>query len=295
MDLNLLRVFDAIMTERHVTRAAERLHMTQPAVSNALRRLRDQLDDELFVRASSGVQPTARAEAIWPAIHESLLRIQDTVSPRHFEPRTHAGTFRLSLTDYAAALLLPCLVPRLEAEAPDVDLRLVPNVHVHSAALIESGEIDMALGVFRNPGALLHLQTVLRERYVCAMRKDHPLAREPLTVTRFAAATHLLVTPSGTSSGIVDHALAERGLTRRIGLTVNQFLLAPRILLTSRLIAVLPERTVRLSNLDDRIHVAPVPFELAPLQLSLLWHARTALDPAQVWLRAHIAAICQEV
>jgi DNA-binding transcriptional LysR family regulator len=291
LDLNLLTVFDAVMTERHVTRTAERLHTTQPAVSNALRRLRDQIGDELFLKVPGGVRPTAKAEAIWPTIREALADIQDTLAPSRVAPRTFAGTATIALTDYAAAILLPRLVPVVEAEAPGLNLRMRPNLHVHSPATIETGESDLALGVFGAARPGMALETVLEERYVCVMRKGHPLARGRLTPKKLAGASHLLVTPSGDATGIVDRALAEHGLTRRVALTVNQFLIAPQIVAGSDLIAVLAERAVALSGVSSRLHVAPVPLALPPLRLQMLWHHRTARDPSLAWLRSRIVEL----
>lgn len=291
LDLNLLTVFDAVMTERHVTHAAERLHMTQPAVSNALRRLREQIGDELFVKVPKGVRPTARAEAIWPTIREALARIHETITPTGFVPTTFTGTATMALTDYAASLLLPRLAGVVENEAPGLNLRMVPNIHVHSSAAIERGEIDLALGVFGSTGPGLYVETVLEERYVCIMRRGHPLSRGRLTAKKLARATHLLVTPSGEATGLVDRVLAEQGSTRRVGFTVNQFLLAPRIIAESNMVAILAERAVALSGVSERLHVVPVPLPLPGVRIQMLWHQRTARDLAHTWLRTRIAAL----
>jgi DNA-binding transcriptional LysR family regulator len=287
IDLNLLTVFDAVMTERHVTHAAERLHMTQPAVSNALRRLREQVGDELFIKVPTGVRATARAEAIWPAIREALARIHETITP--------TGTATMALTDYAASLLLPGLAGVVEDEAPGLNLRMMPNIHVHSSAAIESGEIDLALGVFGTAGPGLYVETVLEERYVCIMRRGHPLSRGRLTPKKLTQATHLLVTPSGEATGLVDRVLAEQGLTRRVGFTVNQFLLAPRIIAESNMVAILAERAVALSGVVERLHVVPVPLSLPGVRIQMLWHQRTARDPAHAWLRTRIASLFREL
>jgi len=295
IDLNLLTVFDAVMTERHVTHAAERLHMTQPAVSNALRRLREQLGDELFVKVPAGVRPTAKAEAIWPVIREALARINDTIAPADFVPSTFVGTATMALTDYAAWLLLPRLAAAVEAEAPGLNLRMMPKIQVHSSAAIESGEIDLALGVFGTAEPGLHVETVLEEPYVCIMRRGHPLSRGRLTAKKLTEATHLLVTPSGEATGLVDRVLAEEGLTRRVGLTVNQFLLAPRIIAESNMVAILVERAVALSGAAERLHVAPVPLPLPSVRIQMLWHRRTARDPAHTWLRTRVAELFREL
>lgn len=185
IDLNLLTIFEAVMTELNVSRAAERLNMTQPAVSHALRRLRLITNDELFIKVPSGVSPTPKALELWEPIRDGLLQIRQALSPVVFEPATASQTFTLSMADYTATLLLPKLLPTLEQTAPLINLRIVPNTNINAASLLEQSEVDIALGRFFRPSSRLRVQDLMSDRYVCIMRRGHPLARKKLTLFLF--------------------------------------------------------------------------------------------------------------
>ncbi len=227
IDLNLLVVFDAVMAELNVTRAAEKLLMTQPAVSKALNRLRRTFNDDLFIKVPSGVSPTPKALELWEPIRDGLLQIHQALSPNAFDPATSQQTFTISMADYTAALLLPKFLPILEEMAPGINLRIVPNTNINATSLLEQSEIDLAMGRFFRPSARLRVQEIMRDRYVCIMRQGHPLACKKLTLKQYANAKHLLVSLTGEATGFIDEQLREQGLQRRIMLTVNQFSLVP--------------------------------------------------------------------
>jgi DNA-binding transcriptional LysR family regulator len=193
LDLNLLRVFDAVMTEQNLTRASNRLAMTQPAVSNALRRLRDALGDELLIRTAHGVKPTSRAEEIWPTIRRALSDLEEAVKPSTFEVSKTQATFRLAMPDATAALWLPALVRSIEHDAPGINIRMVPLTTRDPRPLLLQGEIDLAIGSFPgvlsqlaggSPGAVRH-ERLYSGDYVCVMRRNHPLARTELTLDAY--------------------------------------------------------------------------------------------------------------
>ena len=198
LDLNLLRVFDAVMTEQNLTRAAHRLAMTQPAVSNAVKRLRDSLGDELLIRTAHGVKPTARAEALWPSVRRALADLEEAVAPRNFELDKAHATFRMAMADATAALILPPLVRVIEEVAPGIDVRMVPLTTREPRPLLLRGDVELAIGFF--PGVVAQLQgatetPIRHERlysgeYVAVMRKQHPLAREALTLDRYRSEEH---------------------------------------------------------------------------------------------------------
>ena len=204
LDLNLLRVFDEIMAERNLTRAAAKLAITQPAVSNALRRLREVLGDDLVVRSGQGVEPTPRALALWPPVRQALAQLQQSLAPGAFDPASANSTFVLALADATGATLIPPLVEIVEREAPGVSLRVVPLTTRDPRGLLDDGSTDMAVGYF--PAVMADLtaraqtdSVVAYEslrlydgEYVCVMRQDHPLAAEPLTLDQYCAARHLL-------------------------------------------------------------------------------------------------------
>lgn len=295
LDLNLLRVFDAVMTELNVTRAADRLHMTQPAVSNALKRLRHLLNDELFIKVPSGVRATPKAMQVWQPLRDALMQIRQTLEPSEFAPATASTSFSIAMNDFTANLLLPGLVRVLEATAPGIDIRTIPTTYINAPMLLEQSDIDLAIGVFANPSKRLRSHALLTSPFVCAMRQGHPLAARRLTLERYIQAKHLLVTLTGESTGLIDPLLQQQGLKRRIALTVNQFAVAPRIIAQSDLIAVLPTRIVQVSEWADQLHLVPLPVKLAPTTLQMMWHERNHLDTGQQWLRAQLIEVCQQL
>jgi DNA-binding transcriptional LysR family regulator len=292
LDLNLLRVFDAVMTEQNLTRAALRLAMTQPAVSNAVKRLREALGDELVIRTAHGVKPTARAESLWPAVRRALAELEEAVAPRHFELNTAQATFRMAMADATAGLLLPPLVRLIETQAPGIDIRMVPLTTREPRPMLIRGDIDLAIGFF--PGVVAQMQgatdtPVRHERlysghYVCVMRKDHPLADQDLTVDRYCASNHLLVSFSGRPRGLVDEALANLGRERRILLTVNQFFTAGRVVAASDLLMVLPRHLIEATGMTQHLIAKDLPFSLPEVHIDMLWHERDARSPSHRWL-----------
>lgn len=291
LDLNLLRVFNAVMTEQHVTRASQQLHMTQPAVSNALNRLRSLLDDELFVKVPGGVRPTLKAIELWPPIRDALTQIRQALEPTAFNPETAIVTFTVAMNDLVAHLLLPKLVIVLETLASGINIHTIPTTNINAAAMLEQADIDLAIGVFPDPSSRLRLYSLLTSPFTCVMRRDHPLATQPLTMDEYVQAKHLLVTLTGETTGFVDVILQEWGLKRRIMLTVNQFAVAPQIIAGSDLLAVLPVRLVEMSSFADHLHVTKLPIELSPSTLKMMWHERNHLDSAQIWLRSQVIAL----
>jgi len=299
LDLNLLRVFDAVMSEQNLTRAASRLAMTQPAVSNAIRRLRDALHDDLLVRTAHGVKPTPRAESLWPAVRRALADLQEAVTPNTFDVSQAHATFRLAMADATAALWLPSLVRSIEKEAPGLLIRMVPLTTREPRPMLLRGDIDLAIGFF--PGVLAQLSgepaTPIRHeqlysgKYVCVMRKDHPLAQKTLTLDDYCAANHLLVSLSGRARGLVDEALAQVGRERRILLTVNQFFTAGRVVANSDLLTVLPRHLIASTGMSNELVARDVPFDMPDVHVDMLWHERDARNLAHKWLRNHLVAM----
>ena len=306
LDLNLLRVFDAVMTEQNLTRAANRLAMTQPAVSNALRRLRDALNDELLIRTAHGVKPTPRAESLWPAVRHALSELEEAIAPeKTFDIATAQNTFRMAMADATAALWLPALVRSIEREASGLTIRMVPLTTREPRPMLLRGDIDLAVGFF--PGVVAQLaggqgasvspirhEQLYSGRYVCVMRKDHPLAEEELTTDSYCAANHLLVSFSGRAHGLVDEALAKIGRERRILLTVNQFFTAGRVVATSDLITVLPRHLIASTGITGALITKELPFDLPEVHIDMLWHERDTRSPAHKWLRAHLSGTTSE-
>ena len=300
LDLNLLKVFDAIMAERSLTKAARQLALTQPAVSNALRRLREALGDELLVRKGRQLQPTVRALELWAAVRTALQQLQASLSPSVFDPATATNTFVLTMADATAAELMPGLLAVITAQAPGVSLRVVPLTTRDPRRLLEEGQADLALGHFPAAVAELNSRAQVGESlafvqhrlfagdYVCVMRHDHPLAQGPLTLERYCAARHLLVSFSGRAVGFMDEALRTLGQTRRIVLTVNQFFTAGKVVSQSDLLTVLPRHFVNVTGFADQLVLRELPFTAPRVQVDALWHQRQDGSSAHRWLREQI-------
>lgn len=299
LDLNLLRVFDAVMSEGNATRAAASLAMTQPAVSQALRRLRDALGDELFTRTPQGLRPTPHAEWLWPQVRTALAGLRQAIAPEHYDPQRDPALWRLVMADATAALLVPPLVAALERPGTLVDLRVVPLITRDPRPALEGGEVDLALGSF--PAAVPAIQAAgsdatLRHlrlydtRYMCVMRRGHALAGSALTLEGFCSAHHLMVSFSGRAHGQVDQVLASLGRRRRIALTVNQYFTAGRVVARSDLLTVLPESFMDATGYRDELEARELPFALPPVQVEMLWHLRHDAHPAHRWLREQVCA-----
>ena len=294
LDLNLLRVFGAVMVERNVTRAAAQLAMTQPAVSNALRRLREATGDELFSTVPGGVLPTAQAEALWPEVRAALDSLRHAFDPQGFEPTQDERSFSLAMADATATVLMPALIGALVGRARS-DLRVLPLASRDPRPQLDSGSADLALGFFpevaamlaaEGPRAAATLDPLYACEYVCVMRREHALAALPaLSLDAYCAAEHVRVSFAGRPRGFVDEALASLERTRRVVLTVSQFATAARVVHDSDLLSVLPRSFVAASGLGDGLAVRPVPFELPRIEVGMLWHRRHERDPARRWLR----------
>lgn len=296
-DLNLLRVFDEVMAERNLTRAARNLSITQPAVSNALRRLREALGDELVRRSGAGVEPTPRAMAMWPAVRDALRQLQHTLAPGAFDAGIADTTFLLAMADATAAELIPGLVQIVEQEAPAVSLRVLPLTTRDPRRMLEQEEVDMAIGYF--PAVIASLaargqseaavpfetQRLYVGEYVCVMRRGHPMADAPLTLDDFCAARHLLVSFSGRPYGFIDQTLGALGRERRVVVTVNQFFTAGRVVANSNLLTVLPRHFVRVTGIDEQLVLRELPFDQPLVHVDAIWHRRAQHGHAHEWLR----------
>jgi len=306
LDLNLLRVFDEVMAERSLTRAARNLSLTQPAVSNALRRLRETLGDELVQRSGQGMAPTPRAVVIWPAVREALRQLQASLIPNEFVAAEATTAFVLAMADATAAELIPGLTEILEREAQGVGIRVVPLTTRDPRRMLDEEACDLAVGYFpsvvpdltvkaQNGEAMPFLfQRLYDGEYVCVMRKDHPLAGGVLSLDDFCNARHMLVSFSGRPYGFIDESLAALGRERRVVLTVNQFFTAGRVVAHSNLLTVLPRHFVRVTGIDAQLALQPLPFAVSPVHVDALWHRRSDRLSAHVWLRRAVVRAAEK-
>jgi DNA-binding transcriptional LysR family regulator len=303
LDLNLLRVFDEVMTERSLTRAARKLSLTQPAVSNALRRFREATGDDLIKRDGQAMMPTPRALALWPTVRDALRQLQEVLTPSNFVAEHANTTFVLAMADATAAELMPGLIKAMDQHAPGVSIRVVPLTTRDPRRLLDQESADLAIGYF--PAALTDLtaraqageavafnyQRLYSGEYVCVMRRDHPLAKAPLTLNRYCAARHLLVSFSGRPFGFIDEALAVIRRERRIVLTVNQFFTAGKVVANSNLLTVLPRHFVNVTGIADQLVLRELPFAVPTVHVDALWHHRVQRMGSHEWLRSTISTV----
>lgn len=292
MDLNLLLIFDAVMVERNVTRAARRIGLSQPAMSNALNRLRYHLKDDLFVRGADGMMPTPRALELAEPIRDILADLEEVLEAGNFDPLTSDREVNIGCNDYVICTLVPRLAAYLSEHAPELRIRLYPTAG-NTFDLLDSREIDFGIGAVVDIPDRFESLTLIEDSYQVVMRRDHPLAERKLDLQRYAAADHLLVSPRGDAHGFVDSELAKQGLTRNVRMTVNNFSSAPPILAASTMILTLPSRIAEIHAPLHDLHVAPcpVPSTLDYSSAVAVWHKKLASHPAHLWFRNALAEI----
>jgi DNA-binding transcriptional LysR family regulator len=286
LDLNLLRVFDALAGERKVVAAAARLKLSAPAVSNALARLRRATGDELFTRSPGGMQPTSYAQTITPAIRQALAAIDNALTARApFAAAHSARAFRVAMTDIGEIHFLPQLLRELPRSAPGVALVTVRDGAVNLREEMARGSVDLAVGWLPDLNAGFHQRRLFTQRYVCLMAKGNPLARGALTPARFLGARHVQASAEGTGHERVDKLLRRAGLTRELVLTVPNFVALPYIVAESDLVAIVPEVLAERTHQALKLVRRDVPAVLPSFEVNLFWHERVHRDAANQWLR----------
>lgn len=290
-DLNLLRVLDALLRERNVSRAAQRLSLSQPAVSNALGRLRELLDDPLLVRVGRAMQPTPRALSLEAPIREALQQIEHTLNAGDcFDPATSRQRFAIAVTDYVELICMPPLMAHLAEVAPGIQLaiqHLSPTLPIEA---LDNGELDLALGRFLDVPPRFHRRRWASETLQVALRKDHPLVGEELDLDGFLRLRHLWV-HGGQTRGMVDQWLEEQGLSREVVYTTPNYLQAAHIVASSDLAAVLPTQLARHFAGLLQLQLFDLPFALDTFQLDIVSVAQREKDAALQWLIEQIVAV----
>jgi DNA-binding transcriptional LysR family regulator len=289
VDLNLLVVLDALLQEKSVTRAARRLNMSQPAASRALSRLRALFFDALLVEGAGGYVLSARAEALRPGLHSTLSGVGEMLSVAPFDPATATGHVRLAMLDLQAASLVPYLLTRLAADAPGLDLDILPPTAT-AIDTLESDTADAVIGVFDDAPAGIRRRRLFDDHFITLMRVGHPVAECGLTLERYLALSHIVVSVTGVGAAPVDIALASQGLERRVQVRVPSFLAAVEIAARSDLVMTLPTSLAQTAAGMARFVAVPPPIDLGRFTMSLLWHARQQDDPRHVWLRQAVVA-----
>jgi DNA-binding transcriptional LysR family regulator len=295
-DLNLLPVFVALMEERNVTRAAARLGMTQPALSNALARLRDTLKDPLFIRERYGMKPTQMAQELAPAISAALAGIDDVIrGQQEFDPASTTRLFTIAPNSYVEFVLMPAVVARLRERADGIKLRLTPfgNDLVETGAM--SGATDMVIGRMVDPPDNLVVQHLMDDGLACVVRRDHPDVQDSLSSEDYERLKHVNVLPPGRMRAGLFQALGQRGLKRDVAVSVTHFLAVPEMIAVTDYCATLPRLICRRLAEDPRLKVLPAPVDLGTFPVEMAWHVRYRHDPAHRWLRALIVEVAREL
>lgn len=294
IDLNLLVVLRALLAERHVTRAASRVGLSQSATSHALARLRELLADPLLVRNGRALSLTPRAERLLPVLERSLGDLESAVSGEpEFEPSTARRAFTLGMADYLQALIMGPLLRNVATRAPGVDLSVAvfPNLR----ELADSGAVDLVLSVPQPEMRGLDHEPLFRDEFVCMVRHGHPQIRSAPTLETYLSQRHVVVAPGGTPGSLVDSVLSERGLKRRVALRVTNFLIAPVVVCQTDFVSTMPVRLARRLAKTYPLRLFPPPIQLPCFDYGMFWHPRLGSDPAQRWLRELLKRVSRAV
>jgi DNA-binding transcriptional LysR family regulator len=295
IDLNLLVVFHQLTVERRVSKVADNLGLTQPAVSNSLAKMRRLFGDDLFVRTPAGMMPTPFAEQLGEPVAYALSMIQDGLNLRtQFDPATARTSLTIGMTDIGEIVFLPRLVERLAAEAPGVTLNTVRNSAVNLRDDMEAGRVDLAIGLLPQLKAGFFQRRLFRQRYVCLFRRGHSLDRKRLTLADYRAAEHVVVVSAGTGHGKVDELLRRAGVERLIRLTVPHFVSVGHILQGTDLVATVPERLAERLAQPFGLAWLPHPVRLPEVSINAFWHAKMHRSPANRWLRSVVFELYAE-
>lgn len=290
LDLNLLRVFDALMTDRQVAAAAQRVGLSAPAMSNALARLRRATGDLLFTRTPRGMQPTAYALAVAPGIAQALATIEQSLAgPAAFDPATSRRAFRLAMSDIGEIWFLPTLMAALRDAAPQVSVTTVRPGTLELKAAMADGRIDLAIGWLPALGAGFHQRRLFTQRYVALMGAQHPLARGRLTAERFRRARHAVVQAAGTGHERIVSLLRRAGVAEPVALTLPHFVAVPYIVGESDLVVVVPEKLAERAAGPFGLVRRELPFDWPTFEVNVFWHQRAHQEPANRWLRETLA------
>lgn len=295
-DLNLLPVFLALMEERSVTRAAERLGITQPALSNALSRLRDTLQDPLFIRERYGMQPTQKAEELAPGIAAAIASLDGIIlGQQGFDPSRAEHLVTLAPNSYVEFVLVPAIVAALRTRAPGIRLRLTPYGTDLAETGVTSGNTSMVLGRIIDPPDNLVVQHLMDDGLACVVRADHPKVGKRITKAQYEQLKHVNVLPPGKLRAGLFQALDRQGLKREVAVSVTHFLAIPEMVAVTDYCATLPRLICRHLASDPRLKVLPAPVDLGTFPVQMAWHVRYRHDPAHAWLRTLVGEVAKDV
>jgi DNA-binding transcriptional LysR family regulator len=289
-DLNLLVVFETVLRERNVTRAGERLGLSQPAMSHALNRLRWMLKDQLFIRTPEGMMPTPRAEQLAQPVRRALGELETALEPDEFIPAQAERRFAVAVNNYAAVVLAAPIAAACATLAPKTHLSLRPSGTLNLPDLLDRGELDIAVATLDQPAERFASRILVEDRFVAVMRRGHPAARGKFDIQRFAELPHLVISSSGEDLSFVDAALAAEGCARNITLEAP-YLSAGSILVQSDMVAVLGRQMAQGFRRAYAIELRDLPCPSPPVRSVMLWHRRFDGQPGHRWLRETIASV----
>lgn len=295
LDLNLLRVFDAVYTHRNVSAAAAALAMSQPAVSNALKRLRREFADELFTRAPQGMNPTPAADRAAATVAQALALLREGLEPgAAFDPAKARRGFTVIMSDIGEIVFLPDLLRFLETAAPQVRIEAVTLPVKEARLAMEAGAVDLAVGFLPDLKAGFYQQRLFEQKYVCMLREGHPRAGDTMTMKNFLAARHAVVNAQGTGHGIVEAMFERAGLAPEMVVRLPHFLAAPMVVAATDLIATVPQKLGAAYARVLPLRLLPHPLKIPAFQVNQYWHRRYHKDPANQWLRGHFTRLFRE-
>lgn len=293
IDLNLLLTLNALLSEQHVSRAALRLHRSQPAVSHALAQLREIFADPLLVRRGGRLQLSPRAQSLREPLQHALQQLDGLLGSPGFEAGKSRRTFRLSMSDYGARVLLPGLLRQVREEAPGVDLVVSQGSREAMLGQLIDGEVDLALGVFPDWPAEVQRQVLFEESFVCVADRRNLPQRAGLSLSQWLHRPHVLVAVRPGIDNEIDRALQQVGEQRRIALTLPHWGVAQTLLVGTDLILTVARRSLSGARLDPALRIFAPPLAIAPFAFAQAWHARREGDAGHAWLRSRVASICQ--
>lgn len=295
IDLNLLSVFQEVYRERQISSAAKRLGLSQSAVSNALARLRRSFGDELFVRTSSGMQPTPLATQMAEPIGVAMAQVALALNQRsRFEPGVSTRRFTLAMTDVGEIYFMPTLIERCRQLAPAVEISSLRAGAVNLKEEMEGGRVDLAIGPFEDVSEALYQRLLFRQPYVSMFRKGHPLGRGEMSLERFVRADHLLVDSPDSPYDRINQLLARAGIGPSVRFRVPHFTAVPYIVSTSDLVVTVPQKLAERAAAPFALEWITPPLDLPPLQTNVFWHRRYNQDPGNQWLRSLLAEVFGE-
>ncbi|WP_234729442.1 LysR family transcriptional regulator [Acidocella facilis] len=287
LDLNLLRVFDAMIRHGNVTVAARHIGLSQPAMSSALGRLRLHFSDQLFIKTQNGMLPTPRALQLAGPIGEALALVRNAMTgEERFDPKLAARIFRIYMTDVGEMVFVLPLIERLKSVGPSLGLRTSQPPADQIAAALESGELDLAIGYLPRLESPVQRARLFDEHYVCMTRQNHPYGRRAeLTLDEFLSGQHVLIDSMGGGHEVIEHALEARGLQRNVALRVPHYLVTALVVANSDLIVTIPSKMAEVSARLAKVKIHASPISIPTFEVSMYWHPRFENDAAIHWLR----------